>query len=168
MLSMQATGFNRGFPESSGLALPAPDPALIFDFDPELDAAPATASLQEINLFSIEALEMHFWPLAGLLAFFLLVTALFWVKRKQDRTLQAQAISKASIVPITQRKNLSYKNEMSLMLGLAKQYYEAGYFTHALQLLNTVSISGNETESEEACQLIAKIQRPASNVNHVF
>jgi FimV-like protein len=133
--------FNRGFPEALELSLPPP--------------------LQESSLFSVEALENHFWLLAGALMLFLLAAALFWVRRRKARVVHR--------LVKTNRQNFPYKNEMSLMLTLAKQYHEAGYSENAIQLLNTVLAHGNEAEGDEAFQLITQIQKEnAPDVNHVF
>lgn len=154
------TEFKKGFPQLPELTLPIPTPDLPTPVQ-ELTLSPP---VQEFNLLSMEALEKHFWLFAGILGFLLLGTAVCWLKRKKTRTSNFRA-------PI-QTKNLPYKNEMSLMLTLAKQYKEAGYSDNALQLLNTVLAHGNEAEGDEAFQLITQIQKDTAansdNVNHVF
>ena len=168
MLLSESTGeltfteFNKGFPQPPELTLPisAPDLAPL----PPVQELTLSQPVQEFNFLSMEALEKHFWLLAGILGFLLLVTVIYWLKRKKTRTSHFSA-------PM-QTKNLPYKNEMSLMLTLAKQYNEAGYSENALQLLNTVLAHGNEAEGDEAFQLITQIQKgtdPNSHhVNHVF
>ncbi len=149
MLLPESAKFNKGFPESLELPLPTPTPP------------PAP----EFNLLSIEVLENNFWLLAGVLGFLLLFTAIYWLKRKKNRR-------QSTIAAQIKTKNFPYKNEISLMLTLAKQYNEAGYSDNALQLLNTVLAHGNEAEGDEAFQLITQIQKEsasnADTVNHVF
>jgi FimV-like protein len=163
-LELTFTEFNKGFPAPPELTLPIPAPAPPPPPPPPVQELTLSPPVQEFNLLSMEALEKHFWLLAGVLGFLLLVTALCWLKRKKTRTLELK--------PQVQTKNLPYKNEMSLMLTLAKQYNEAGYSDNALQLLNTVLAHGNEAEGDEAFQLITQIQKDIAsnphNVNHVF
>jgi len=143
MLTWQSMEFNKGFPESVELTLPLPLP------------------LQEVTVFNSDLLIQYFWPLASVMIIVLFMTTLLCIKRRKMRG--------AKVVSKQPSKILPYKNEMSLMLTLAKQYHEAGYSQSALQLLNTVLLHGNEAEGDEAFQLITQIQKASPpDVTHVF
>lgn len=64
---------------------------------------------------------------------------------------------RSSAKPKVAHKNKTYKNEMILMLNLARQYFELGEKGYARPLLNTILLHGSQKERDEANELMLKI-----------